>query len=228
MQSAANPQAAGPTPHRGKTRTATGKRRATGSRQKGQRGSAKTGKITKMQPQRTVNTTPRRRTRRSTDEDVAGWVREEARREGCAVLVVVQERVGQELDESIETCALGDGSVMEKRGRGAKRPSRRGKRGGRISATTCRALAAVGHVQRSRIMAKLLEGPATYRTLQRVTKLKAGPLYHHINQLRLAGLMLPKERDLYELTRGGRNLILTVMAMGKLIRDTKRRPFASQ
>jgi predicted transcriptional regulator len=82
----------------------------------------------------------------------------------------------------------------------------------------------VGHRDRGKIMAKLLEGPATYRSLQRVTRLKPGPLYHHINQLRLAGLMLPKQRDVYELTRGGRNLILAVMAMGRVTADVRRRP----
>jgi len=76
-------------------------------------------------------------------------------------------------------------------------------------------------------MVKLLEGPGTYRALQKVTKLKAGPLYHHVSQLRLAGLILPKQRDLYELTRGGRNLILTVAAVGGLIRDGRRRPVAA-
>lgn len=87
-------------------------------------------------------------------------------------------------------------------------------------------MAAVGHPHRGKIMLKLLDGPATYRTLQKVTRLKAGPLYHHINQLRLAGLILPKQRDLYELTRGGRNLILAAMLLGPLIRDTRRRPLS--
>ena len=91
---------------------------------------------------------------------------------------------------------------------------------------TCRSLAAMGHAQRAKLMAKLLEGPATYRALQKVTGLKAGPLYHHVNQLRLAGLILPKQRDLYELTRGGRNLILAALAAGSLIRDKRRRPVA--
>ena len=93
-----------------------------------------------------------------------------------------------------------------------------------ISAATCRALAAVGHDVRARLMTKLLEGPATYRALERASGQKAGPLYHHINQLRLAGLILPKQRDLYELTRGGRNLILTVSVLGPLLRDVRRRP----
>lgn len=72
-------------------------------------------------------------------------------------------------------------------------------------------------------MLKMLEGPATYRALQKVTKLKAGPLYHHVNQLRLGGLILPKERDLYELTRGGRNLVLAVIVAEPLIADARRR-----
>ena len=87
-------------------------------------------------------------------------------------------------------------------------------------------MAAVGHEARARILAKLLEGPAIYRALQKVTKLAAGQLYHHIAQLRIAGLILPKQRDLYELTRGGRNLILVVRAMEPLIRDRRRRPLA--
>lgn len=77
---------------------------------------------------------------------------------------------------------------------------------------------------RLKILLKLLEGPATYRGMQKTTKLKAGPLYHHINQLRLSGLILPKQRDLYELTRGGRNLMLIAMAAAPLIADSRRRP----
>ncbi len=96
--------------------------------------------------------------------------------------------------------------------------------GARSVGQVCEALAAVGHVQRARLMVKLLEGPATYRALQRITGAKPGPLYHHVNQLRLAGLILPKQRDLYELTRGGRNLILAAIAVGPLIKDRRRRP----
>ena len=85
-------------------------------------------------------------------------------------------------------------------------------------------MAAVGHVVRMKIVRKLLEGPLTYRALKRLTKLKPGPLYHHVNQLRLAGLILPKQRDLYELTRGGRNVILCALATAPLTRDLRRRP----
>ncbi len=93
-----------------------------------------------------------------------------------------------------------------------------------LSAATCAALAAVGHQQRGKLLSKLLEGPATYQALKKVTKLSPGPLYHHINQLRLAKLIFPKQRDLYELTRGGRNLILIAQAIGPLIGDARRRP----
>ncbi len=85
-------------------------------------------------------------------------------------------------------------------------------------------LAAAGHVHRLRIMAYLLEGPATYRGLQRATGLQVGPLYHHIDKLRLAGLMGPKERDLYTLTRAGRNLLLLAMVLGPLVRQRRLRP----
>ena len=86
------------------------------------------------------------------------------------------------------------------------------------------ALAAASHEYRVRLMVKLLEGAATYKAMQEVTKLKPGPLYHHINQLRLAGLILPKQRDAYELTRGGRNLILGLLVLAPLTGDKRRRP----
>jgi len=99
-----------------------------------------------------------------------------------------------------------------------------GRRRFRASASTCRAFAAAGHPTRAKLLAKLVDGPATYRALQYATKLAAGPLYHHINQLRLAGLILPKQRDIYELTRGGRNLIVVMAAVEPLLRDGRRRP----
>ena len=99
-----------------------------------------------------------------------------------------------------------------------------GRRRFRASAATCRVFAAAGHPTRAKLLGKLVDGPATYRALQTATKLAAGPLYHHINQLRLAGLILPKQRDLYELTRGGRNLVAAMAALEPLLRDGRRRP----
>lgn len=89
-------------------------------------------------------------------------------------------------------------------------------------------LAALGHADRARIMAKLLEGPATYRALQNLTKMQAGPLYYHLGELRSAGLILPKQRDLYELTRGCRNISLVIVAAESLVRDKRRRPVGTR
>ncbi len=95
-----------------------------------------------------------------------------------------------------------------------------------LTSADCDAFAAIGHPVRARLLRLLLDGPATYKSLRTHLELAAGPLYHHINQLRLAGLILPKSRDLYELTRGGRNLLAVAMAVTKLMHDRRRRPIA--
>ena len=50
----------------------------------------------------------------------------------------------------------------------------------------------------------------------RATGLKGGPLYHHVNQLRLAGLVRPKERNLYEITPAGTKWLMLGAAMAKM------------
>lgn len=87
-----------------------------------------------------------------------------------------------------------------------------------------RVLSAFGNPHRLEILTALLYGPATYRTLQRASKLKAGPFYHHINQLRLAGFLGPKTRDLYVLTRAGRNALLVALSLAPLLKDRRIRP----
>ena len=87
-----------------------------------------------------------------------------------------------------------------------------------------RVLSAFGSAHRLQILTSLLYGPATYRTLQRASDLKAGPFYHHINQLRLAGFLGPKTRDLYVLTRAGRNALLVALSLSSLIKDRRIRP----
>lgn len=149
--------------------------------------------------------------------------RSAATKEGCAAILLIEEHAGGERDEAGHAVAVGEAPPSipaHKR----LMTTAKGRRGRRPRTTVCRALAAAGHETRMKILAKLLEGPATYRAVQRVTKAPAGPLYHHINQLRLAGLILPKQRDLYELTRGGRNLVLTIAAMEPMIKDRRRRP----
>ena len=141
--------------------------------------------------------------------------------DGCAAIVGVTEHAGRgwetasrEFTALLPVASAGTKTLVSRHITGLRR--------------VCRALAAVGHLQRGKILLKLLEGPGTYQSLRAVTGLKAGPLYHHVNQLRLAGLVLPKQRDLYELTRGGRNLIVAAMALEPLTQDTRRRPFPAK
>jgi DNA-binding HxlR family transcriptional regulator len=143
---------------------------------------------------------------------------------GLGAFVAVLEAVGDRVDVRTERAvAVANGK------RAAASPvatlAAQAKRLTRTDASAlARVLAAVGSVHRLRIVSGLLEGPATYRWLRKRTRLDAGPLYHHINQLRLAGLIGPKERDLYELTRGGRNLLLALLAARRLIADPRLRP----
>jgi DNA-binding HxlR family transcriptional regulator len=142
-----------------------------------------------------------------------------------AAVVAVAEAVGGKWDL---VCAVTDhtetnrsaNTAVHSRGARPRRSLGTGGEARRLAAV----LSALGSAYRVQILVKLLEGPGTYRTLQKATRLKAGPLYHHVAQLRLAGLIGPKERDLYELTRGGRNLILVVLTLPKLIKDPRRRP----
>ena len=78
-------------------------------------------------------------------------------------------------------------------------------------------LTALGHLQRLAILFKLMEGEATHRLLAKTTKLKAGPLYYHLRELRSTGLIGPKVRDVYSITNNGQKILLTVIALGKLI-----------
>ncbi len=90
--------------------------------------------------------------------------------------------------------------------------------GGCRPRSLARLLAAVAHAQRLAILRELLAGEATHKTLARLTKLKAGPLYYHVRELRAAGLIGPKVRDLYVLTRRGRRLLLGLLAIERLAR----------
>jgi len=149
-------------------------------------------------------------------------------KEGCSAALVVVERAGRRLDQvtsSLELSAVGTGGAV-KFPRGRKGGRRASKHGVEVPARVCQAMFALGHVQRMKIVRKLLDGPTTYQALKRLTKLKPGPLYHHVNQLRLPGLILPRQRDLYELTRAGRNMVLGMMVLAPLTHDSRRRPTA--
>ncbi|MEK6799838.1 MAG: winged helix-turn-helix domain-containing protein [Planctomycetota bacterium] len=82
-------------------------------------------------------------------------------------------------------------------------------------------LACLGHAQRLRILWTLLDAPGTYRALAKATGLRGGPLYFHVAQLRLAGLVRVVERDLYESTRSGRIVLLAALGISKAIRGMR-------
>ena len=88
---------------------------------------------------------------------------------------------------------------------------------------TASLLASMSNPHRLVILHRLLQGPATYRQLQATCKLKAGPLYHHISSLRLAGLVGPKTRDYYELSEVGLRLTLLSGLVPKLARARGKR-----
>ncbi len=132
---------------------------------------------------------------------------------GSTAFFGVTERQGDSLDRQEASIVVLEPVATRRRGR---RPH--------VSAATARRLAAVGHPMRVMLLTHLLEGPAVYKSLSKVTGLGAGPLYHHINCLRLAGLIRPPQRDVYELTRCGRNVILLALALDKLGTDLRARP----
>jgi len=86
------------------------------------------------------------------------------------------------------------------------------------STNLARLLGALAHPQRIGILLKLLGGEATHRSLAKATGLTAGPLYHHLRELRMAGLIGPKVRDLYVLAPTGGRAILAAIAMERLCR----------
>ena len=141
---------------------------------------------------------------------------------GLGVAISIVENADESLDVVEASGEWPSPTDAKRAGPGKKNTSGRP----RLNKRVCVAMAAAGHEVRGKLMLKWLDGPATDLALKRVTKLEAGPLYHHINQLRLAGLILPKQRDLYELTRGGRNLILAMMVLDRAVHDRRRRPIS--
>ena len=82
-------------------------------------------------------------------------------------------------------------------------------------------LAAAGARDRLRMLALLFQGPGSHHSLEALTKLQAGPLYHHLNRLRLAGLVTSSERDRYALTERGRRLLLGLTALSEMLGRAK-------
>ncbi len=80
-------------------------------------------------------------------------------------------------------------------------------------------LAAFGQRRRLRISRAILSGANTHHELARVSGLAPGPLYHHIKTLERAGMLVVVERNRYDLTAFGRDLLLVATI---LIASAKR------
>jgi len=80
-------------------------------------------------------------------------------------------------------------------------------------------LSAFGHPQRIAIMKAIYTGAGSYGELRKRVGLKAGPMYHHLRELRLAGVLADGPRDVYRLTRRGRDVLILACSLGALWDD---------
>lgn len=102
---------------------------------------------------------------------------------------------------------------------GANEPSARKSTGKlRCADRLAAVLASLGHPIRLQVAAFLLGGSASYEELTQVTSMRSGPLYFHLQQLRSAGLIGPRRRDDYSLTKYGRAMVMAMMTIQKLRR----------
>lgn len=78
-------------------------------------------------------------------------------------------------------------------------------------------LTALGNAERIEVLLALAAGRSSHAELAAWTGLRPGPLYHHLNRLRLAGMLAVSRRNDYELTRRGREALLTALALGSAV-----------
>ncbi len=77
-------------------------------------------------------------------------------------------------------------------------------------------LSAFGHPQRVAIIKAIFAGAGRYADLREKVPLKPGPMYHHLRELRLAGVLADGPRDVYELTPMGRDALMIVCTLATL------------
>jgi len=77
-------------------------------------------------------------------------------------------------------------------------------------------LSAFGHPQRVAIAKAIYAGAHRYADLRERVNLKAGPMYHHLRELRLAGVLADGPRDVYELTERGRDAVIVLCSLASL------------
>ncbi len=77
-------------------------------------------------------------------------------------------------------------------------------------------MSALAHPQRVAIVKAVFCGAVNYGDLRERVPLKAGPMYHHLRELRLAGVLTVGTRDVYQLTPIGRNLLIVACSIGSI------------
>jgi hypothetical protein len=77
-------------------------------------------------------------------------------------------------------------------------------------------LAGFGHPQRVAIVKAIFTGAGSYGALCEKVGLKAGPMYHHLRELRLAGVLADGPRDVYRLTQQGRDALMLVCSLSSI------------
>lgn len=69
-------------------------------------------------------------------------------------------------------------------------------------------LGGLAHPDRIRLAIAIMTGADTHMKLRTETQLAAGPLYHHLRAMQLAGLVHQPSRNFYTLTEPGETLLL--------------------
>ncbi|MBN1344789.1 MAG: winged helix-turn-helix transcriptional regulator [Phycisphaerae bacterium] len=77
-------------------------------------------------------------------------------------------------------------------------------------------LCAFAHPQRVAIIKAIFTGAGTYADLRERVGLKAGPMYHHLRELKLAGVLADGPRDVYRLTRQGKDALILACSLATL------------
>jgi len=76
---------------------------------------------------------------------------------------------------------------------------------------------AMANPRRVAMLKAIFTGAGSYAELCETLQLKAGPLYHHVRELRLAGLLELAQRDTYRLTEYGKHALLFACLTGSLL-----------
>lgn len=76
-------------------------------------------------------------------------------------------------------------------------------------------LSGLAHPDRIRLAVAILTGADTHMKLRTETRLAAGPLYHHLRAMQLAGLVQQPSRNFYTLTELGERFLLIAACLGR-------------